>query len=160
DLYYRLQVVELRVPPLRERLEDLPALVEFFLDLHAARLQRDRPRVSESALAALSAQAWKGNVRELANAVERAVLLADEDELGPSDFGLGPAEGTEAGGAAPSEAATGDLKEAARAAAAQAERRLITEALEETGGNVTRAAERLGLSRRGLQLKMKQLDLR
>jgi DNA-binding NtrC family response regulator len=152
DLFYRLNVVELLVPPLRERLEDIAALVDCFLAKHAARLERPRPTVTDAALALLTARTWPGNVRELENAVERAMLLADGETLGPADFG---AEETDAGAPPPR-----TLREAARAAAAVTERRMILAALEQTDGNVTRAAERLGLSRRGLQLKMKELDLR
>jgi DNA-binding NtrC family response regulator len=157
DLLFRLRVVEIRVPPLRERCEDLPALVDFFLDKHAGRLGRPRPSVGAEALHALKACPWPGNVRELENAVERALLLSDAESLGPGDFGLEGAPPTPEGAPAP---AGGDLKEAGRRAAAEAERRLIREALEATGDNVTRAADRLGLSRRGLQLKMKALGLR
>ncbi|MDX1388882.1 MAG: sigma-54 dependent transcriptional regulator [Acidobacteriota bacterium] len=152
DLLYRLRVVEVRVPPLRERIDDVAVLVEFFLDKQARRLNRPRPTVSEAALAALQARPWPGNVRELENCVERAVLLAEGDELGPADFGL---EGEP--GAVPLE---GGIKDVAKAAAAEAERRMIRAALELTEGNVTRAAERLGLSRRGLQLKLKELGFR
>jgi len=151
DLLYRLKVIELRVPPLRERPDDIALLAECFLDRQAERLARPRPRLSPEALAALTAQLWPGNVRELEHAIERAVLLAESDCLTPSDFGLGEAEAT----TPPS-----SLKEAARAAAAETERRMIRAALELTVGNVTHAAERLGLSRRGLQLKMKELGLR
>ncbi|HET9481999.1 MAG TPA: sigma-54 dependent transcriptional regulator, partial [Candidatus Polarisedimenticolia bacterium] len=87
DLLYRLRVVEIRVPPLRERLEDVPLLVEFFIDKHSRRLKRPRPTVSAAALAALSEMSWPGNVRQLENAVERAVLLAGGPELSPGDFG-------------------------------------------------------------------------
>ena len=152
DLLYRLRVVEVRVPPLRERIDDVAVLVEFFLDKQARRLNRPRPTVSEAALAALQARPWPGNVRELENCVERAVLLAEVDELAPRDFGL---EGETT--AAPVE---GGIKDVAKAAAAEVERRMIRAALEITDGNVTRSAERLRLSRRGLQLKLKELGFR
>jgi DNA-binding NtrC family response regulator len=152
DLFYRLRVVEIRVPPLREHPDDIPLLVDFFLDKHAKRLERPRPELPDQALAALVAQPWPGNVRELENAIERAVLLSDGDVLRADDFGFRPVS-------APSPP-NGSLKEVARAAAAEAERRMIRAALEATAGNVTHAADRLGLSRRGLQLKMKDLGLR
>ena len=107
----------------------------------------------DAVLEALASTRWPGNVRELENAVERAVLLSENELLEPDDFSLDAIEG-----AVPAEGT--DLKSVSRAAAARAERTLISEALEETGGNVTHAAERLGLSRRGLQLKMKELGLR
>lgn len=161
DLYYRLKVVELRLPPLSERLEDLPDLVDCFLDKHSERLGRDRPRLSAEVLPALRSRSWKGNVRELEHAVERAVLLGEGAELEVDDFGFGePAASVAGASTANSPDGSTDLKTAARAAAAEAERRLIRAALEATDANVTQAAERLGLSRRGLQLKMKDLGLR
>ena len=155
DLLYRLRVVEIRVPPLRERLDDLPALVRFFVEKHATRLQRPRVPLAPDTLSALAGRAWPGNVRELENAVERALLLGDGQALRPEDF----EPGVPASGAAPAEPGL-DIRSASRASAAETERRLVRAALEATGGNVTRAAERLGLSRRGLQLKMKGLGLR
>jgi len=100
----------------------------------------------------LQAQSWPGNIRELENAVERAILLTESTTLTPHDFGLAD-EATR-----PVKHAS--LKDASRAAAAETERRMIRAALEATDSNVTHAAERLGLSRRGLQLKMKELGLR
>jgi DNA-binding NtrC family response regulator len=157
DLLYRLNVIELVVPPLRERREDVPPLLDCLLDRHAKRLNRPRPTVPAETVAALCGMAWPGNVRELENAVERAILLAESDSLGASDFGQ-PAESVPAAAAGAVEGSS--LKDAARAAAAETERRMIVEALEATGGNVTQATERLGLSRRGLQIKMKELGLR
>jgi len=152
DLLYRLKVIEIVAVPLRERPEDIPPLVECFLDRHSTRLGRPRCDVSDETLSALQEQPWPGNVRELENAVERAILLADASPLTPHDFGLADDE--------PPEPTPSTLKEASRAAAHRTERRLINAALELTDGNITRAASRLGLSRRGLQLKLKELGLR
>jgi len=102
-------------------------------------------------MASLMARPWPGNVRELENAVERAVLLGESASLLASDFGLRDDVETPQGD---------DIKTASRSAALGAERRMISEALEATGGNVTHAAQKLGLSRRGLQIKMKELGLR
>lgn len=153
DLLYRLRVVEIAVPPLRERLEDIPELAAFFAAKHARRLERPVPELAPEAVKALMAREWAGNVRELENLVERAVLLGEGDRLEPADFGFDDEE-------PPAPAAEGPLKDAARAAAASVERRMIRAALGTTGNNVTRAAARLGLSRRGLQMKMKELGLR
>ena len=152
DLLYRLRVIEMHVPPLRERPEDIPVLVDFFLLKHAHRLGRPVPRVSPEALASLMALPWPGNVRQLENAIERGVLLAQEPVLTEFDFGLESAP--------PAREGTGRPRSPARQAAIEAERRVIRAALENVEGNVTRAATLLGLSRRGLQLKMKGFGLR
>jgi DNA-binding NtrC family response regulator len=89
DLYYRLRVLELRLPPLRERADDVQRLAEFLLERVAQRLHRPAPRLGAAALAAIRAHAWPGNVRELENALERAVILA-EDEIAPEHLGLAP----------------------------------------------------------------------
>jgi len=153
DLFFRLRVVEIRVPPLRDRLDDLPLLVDFFLDKHARRLARTRPDVAPESLQALAKLPWPGNVRELESAVERAILLAEGAVLQPSDFFPGPFAQASGSPMPPSASPV-------RAAASEAERRVIRAALAATGGNVTHAAIRLGLSRRGLQMKMKALGLR
>jgi len=152
DLYFRLKVVQLEVSPLRDRIEDIPALVERFIDKHAARLDRPRFGVTPETLDALMSRAWPGNVRELENTLERAVLLAEADPLTPFDLGFADA--------APETRSAGSMQRASRGAAAAVERRMIRAALDLTRGNVTHAAERLGLSRRGLQNKMKELGLR
>ena len=152
DLLYRLGVIEIQVPPLRERLEDISLLVDFFVAKHARRLGRPVPGISSGAVGALMALSWPGNVRQLENAVERAVLLAQAPVLGVSDFGLRPEP--------PGQAEAGRVRSPARRAGIEAERRVIRAALENVAGNVTRAASLLGLSRRGLQLKMKEFGLR
>ena len=160
DLLFRIKVVEIRVPPLRERLDDLPLLVEFFLDKQSRRLGCARPAIASEALAALRERDWPGNIRELENAVERAVLLARGSSLGPQDFDSGEAARMNVSTTVDADSSPAALKTASREAAATAERRLIRAALDATGGNITRAAERLGFSRRGLQMKMKGLGLR
>ena len=152
DLLYRLKVVELVTPPLRERLDDIPGLVECFVERHAARLERPRPTVGPEVHRSLMTRPWPGNVRELENAVERAVLLGDGETLTPADFGMADD--------APRKTPASTLKEASRVAAAETERRMILAALDLTDGNITHAADRLGLSRRGLQIKMKEFELR
>ena len=163
DLLYRLKVVEIHVPPLRERPDDVEPLLRCFVHQQAARLSRPTVEISAEAVDALRHHRWPGNVRELQNAVERAVLLAEGPVLRATDFldlesDAGPASTDRDDSGSP--AASTDLKTAARAAASRTERRLIEEALVATSDNVTRAAERLGLSRRGLQIKMRELGLR
>ncbi|MBW2281561.1 MAG: sigma-54-dependent Fis family transcriptional regulator [Deltaproteobacteria bacterium] len=151
DLYYRLKVVPIHLPALRDRREDIGALAQFFVERFARRLSRTALGVDPEALATLRAHDWPGNIRELENVIERAVLLSDGPTITLCDL----PEGLEA---APAEPAP--LREQVRSATRDLERRAIVDALDATGNNVTRAAERLGLSRRGLQLKMRELDIR
>jgi transcriptional regulator with GAF, ATPase, and Fis domain len=93
DLYYRLKVVELRCPPLRERLEDLPALAQHFIEQYARKLGKAVVGISPSALNVLSSYRWPGNIRELENMIARAVALAATQVLGPEDFSILPSDG-------------------------------------------------------------------
>ncbi len=171
DLFYRLNVVNLRLPPLRERMGDIPALVEHLTRKHARRLGREAPRWGDEALQALGAYHWPGNVRELENVVERALLFCDGDEVGvvhlPEELVTGERDVASSEAPLPSltelldgGAAARGLKEVVREAKARLERAIISQALEHTGGNVTRAARLLKLSRKGLQIKMRELGLR
>ena len=159
DLYYRLNVIQIRLPPLRERKDDIPLLVEHFLERFNERLQKHVTSVSPEAWSALRAWSWPGNIRELENVVERGVLLSEGDELG-----LDALPGLEPGTGAMVEEPEGDdalgLKEYVRVHTAKLERTLILRSLEQEGGNVTRAARRLDISRKSLQLKMKEYGLR
>ncbi|WP_242360706.1 sigma-54 dependent transcriptional regulator [Anaeromyxobacter sp. SG17] len=169
DLYYRLAVVPIALPPLRERKEDIPLLVRHFIEKYDQRLGKKVEGIEEEALQLLLGYGWPGNIRELENLMERSVLFADGPLIEASalpdslrDRGAQPAVPIAAMGplgaiAAPSGAS---MKEIVRHAQAELERELITRALEETGGNVTRAAKRLQISRKSLQVKMKELGLR
>jgi two-component system response regulator AtoC len=157
DLMYRLDVVRLRLPPLRERMEDVPALVAHFLARHAG-LRPDLPGLAlgEDAREALLAHRWPGNVRELEHALERAVVLADGPlihELDLPETVRAPAAPPEGEGAGVPEDLS--IKRAARAL----EERLIRAALERTGGNRTRAAQLLDLSYRALLYKIRDYGL-
>ncbi|UCE86235.1 MAG: sigma-54-dependent Fis family transcriptional regulator [Deltaproteobacteria bacterium] len=157
DLYYRLNVVEIRLPPLRERLEDVPALVERFLERVAERLGRDKRRISGEALARLAAHAWAGNVRELRNVVEQAAVLAPGDRIESDDLRLGgealPLDADSAASALP-------FGEAKRRAVSGFERSYLLAALRRHGGNISRTAEGIGMVRQSLQQKIRELDLR
>jgi DNA-binding NtrC family response regulator len=155
DLFYRLHVVPIALPPLRERCADIPALAQLFLERANRRLGRRAARLSSAAVQALQAHPWPGNLRELENAIERALLLSDGEVVELRDLPFSQLHVEEVQAAPARE----PLRERVRQAARQIERDAILEALRQTGGNVTRAAEQLGLSRRGLQLKMKELDL-
>ena len=167
DLYYRLNVVPIRLASLRERAEDIPLLVEHFVAKFNARLKKTVTGTDEEAEALLRGYPWPGNIRELENVIERAVLFCDKSELTAADL---PAEvrGTSPSGPpspAPHKAADtpvgqDGLKEQVKAAMVRLERELIVRALDQTGNNVTHAARLLKISRKGLQLKMKELGLR
>jgi DNA-binding NtrC family response regulator len=146
DLLYRLNTVEIALPPLRERREDLPALAATFLAGQASRYGKPVERISPGALEALLAHSWPGNVRELEHVVERAVLLADGPEIRHQDLALRP----RGEGEGPLESLT--LEEA--------ERRLIEKALERNGGNVSQAAKVLGVSRSALYRRLQHFGIK
>ena len=157
DLYYRLNVVPIELPPLRERLEDLPRLAELFAERFARRMGQDPLPIESSALSALQSYAWPGNIRELENVIERAVVLCDESSISCAAL---PDEITnEHRAPLVSTTAAPLLRERVRSETRRIEREVILEALVHTHGNVTQAARRLGISRRGLQLKMKELEI-
>jgi two-component system response regulator AtoC len=148
DLYYRLAVVELTIPPLRERPEDVPLLLEHFRRRYAARFDLPDVRFTGALAAALAARPWPGNVRELENAVARLLALSEGGTLGVEALaGLA--------GDAPTGAPRGLREEAAAFA-----RRLLQQALAASGANQSEAARRLGLSRMTLLDKLKRHGLR
>jgi two-component system response regulator AtoC len=172
-LYYRLAVVPMELPPLRDRRQDIPLLVSHFIKKFNQRLGKRVEGVDPEAMQLLQAYGWPGNIRELENLMERSVLFADGPvieasqlpdslrELAPAAALSVPAVGPIPAAAAASAPAEGiSMKEIVRQAQAELERELIARALEETGGNVTRAAKRLQISRKSLQVKMKDLGLR
>jgi two-component system, NtrC family, response regulator AtoC len=167
DLYYRLAVVPIVLPPLRERASDIPMLAEHFIEKYNRKLNKNVTGISGDALAVLQAYSWPGNIRELENLMERVILFADGPQLTAKDL----PEPVKGGAATAAEASASDkaaglppgetgLKDIVRMKAAELERDLIAKALEETGGNVTRAAKLLQISRKSLQTKMKEFGLR
>jgi DNA-binding NtrC family response regulator len=157
DLYYRLQVLEIAMPPLRERPEDVPALAARFLEQLAERNGRPARRLAPDAIAELSRYAWPGNVRELRNVVERAAVLAPGDEIHAGDLAL-PA--LRAGAEPASDAPGLAFGEAKRSAVEQFERAFLLRALRENEGNISRTAEAIGMVRQSLQQKIRELGLR
>jgi transcriptional regulator with PAS, ATPase and Fis domain len=159
DLYYRLKVISVRIPPLREREADILPLAEWLLDKHAADSAMPRPRLSDEVKQALLRYPWPGNVRELSNVTERCVLLAG-DTVGLCDL---PEElmGSAMAPAAVAVIETEDLFDLPYSDAVTAARRLIVlRALEQAGGHQTRAAERLGVTQPYLSRLVKQLGIR
>jgi DNA-binding NtrC family response regulator len=159
DLLFRLDVVRLVVPPLRERLEDLPALVEHLLkrtEERGGKSGRRAPRPTPDAMHRLARHAWPGNVRELGNVLEQAAVLASGDAIEEHDLRLAPVTG--AAGSAVLGAAT--FGEAKRQAVDAWERAYLIAALERHGGNVSQTAEAIGMVRQSLQQKLRELGLR
>jgi DNA-binding NtrC family response regulator len=158
DLYYRLKVVEIELPPLRDRSEDIPALAQRFLEQVNERLSRDKQRLAESALARLSRHDWPGNVRELRNVIERAAVLSAGAVIGEADLELaGPDERAPE---APPDLGDLPFAEAKKAAVLHFERAFLLRALRAHGGNISRAAESVGMVRQSLQQKIRELGLR
>jgi len=149
DLLFRLNTVEIDLPPLRDRREDVPALIDHYLTLYAERYKRPRPELSPQALGALVAHDWPGNVRALRHAVERAVILAGDGPLETDAFALAPA----ATPRVTAEPAVSDLN------LDRVERRLVEEALKKHGYNISSAAHELGLSRAALYRRMEKHGL-
>ncbi|MDI1435282.1 sigma-54-dependent transcriptional regulator [Polyangium sorediatum] len=184
DLFYRLNVVSIALPALRERRTDIPPLVSYFIAKFNARLRKSIEGVEPDALERLASYGWPGNIRELENVIERAVLFADGARIRLEDLSeevrsnAGPSSAVAASvpasaeGARPPSPSSPDpqqgesasiadgLKEQVKAAMSKLERDLIVRALKQTQGNVTHAARLLKISRKGLQLKMKELGLR
>jgi DNA-binding NtrC family response regulator len=164
DLFYRLQVVTVEIAPLRERREDIPALAEGFARQAAERYGVPQRAISPAAMRKLIEYRWPGNVRELRNTIERALILAEDKELGARDLPDEINGGTLAEKTRPAESAesdalyvpfTSDFREDRR----EFERRYIARCLEESGGNVTKAATVLGMHRQSLQHKLRELGL-
>ncbi|MDP3909833.1 MAG: sigma 54-interacting transcriptional regulator, partial [Gemmatimonadales bacterium] len=152
DLFYRLNVVGIALPPLRERIEDIAPLAHHFLARLAQRFAR-RLSLSDEAVAWLEAQPWRGNVRELENAIERAVVLSDKEILEPVD--LASDRVSRSGSLEEPGAGSGTL----RSAVDEVERRAIAEALQAAGGNRRTAAKALGVSLRTLFYKINRYSL-
>ncbi len=154
DLYYRLSVFPVTVPPLRRRRGDILPLAEAFLERFARELGRKGMRFSELARRALLDHAWPGNVRELQNSIERAVILADGNEIGAEHLRLRPSG---PGGPTLGDVLdlTGPLAEVRERAASRAEEEAIRRALEDAGGDRSVAAERLGISASTLQRRLR-----
>jgi len=147
DLYYRLNVVSIYIPPLREREEDVPLLADFFLKRYTKENKKKIKGFSHPAMDLLMKSNWPGNVRELENVVERAVVLGKGDFILPEDFLLTSIEASE------------EVSSSKEASLVEEEKKLIKRILNKTGGNQTKAAELLGIHRNTLRRKIKKLNL-
>lgn len=147
DLLYRINTVELKMPSLSERTEDMDILVEHFLNVFGKKYKKPNMRIDAGTMNKLKKHHWPGNIRELEHSVERAIILADDNKLGPNDFMLGNAKAS----VKSQEDETLNLTEN--------EKRLILKALDKHNGNVTRAAKELGLDRLALYRRMQKYGL-
>lgn len=157
DLFYRLNVIQVRVPSLRERVDDIPVLIDHFLGIFAARYHRDRRSVSRPALKMLMAHRWPGNVRQLENALLNAWVLSEGPELMPEDFELSESTGAVAPRAAPEpgEKQSPTSLDLHRAS----ERERILDALSTSNWNRVRAAELVGMPRRTFYRRLKEYGI-
>jgi two-component system response regulator AtoC len=154
ELYFRINGVILRLPPLRERKEDMPALLEYFLVKHSNELKKDAPELSSDARELMASYDWPGNIRELENLAKKIVAVGDPM------LALGDLRATYAGAPVTSEGPhVSSLKVAARAASRRTERELILKALERTHWNRKRAARELQISYKSLLYKIKQIGV-
>jgi DNA-binding NtrC family response regulator len=156
DLFFRLSVVPIQMPPLRARKEDIPLLVQAFLKAFSEENAKPFKELSPEAMQAILRYDWPGNVRELRTAIEHGVVMSTGAKISMRDLPMSVRQGGSGGaGAAPTRLAPAARGEHFNLQAN--EHQLILEALEETGGNVTRAARKLGISRRTLHRKLKEL---
>jgi DNA-binding NtrC family response regulator len=151
DLYYRLNVLPITLPPLRQRAEDIPLLVHYYVDSYNTEFRKRIRRVAPAAMERLKAYGWPGNVRELRNAVERAMLLVEGDELTAEQFPMTASALTRVGEGFELPAHGVDLE--------QLERSLVIQALERSGWNQTRAATLLGLNRDQIRYRIEKFKL-
>lgn len=152
DLYYRLNVVQLTVPPLRDRHGDIPVLVDYFAEKFARKNRRSLESVTPECMALLEQYPWPGNVRELENAIERGIILMRGDQLTEKSLPL-PVQNHNR-----SLDSDGAVDQASPSSLFEVEKQLIFKTLEETGGNKSEAARRLGITRKTLQNKLQKYD--
>jgi len=148
DLLYRINTVELKVPSLQERIEDLPDLIEHFLKIYCRKYKMSAKRVSTSTFKRLEKHNWPGNIRELQHAVERAVIMSDSNILEPNDFFLSQMEERKSSDLSNS---TMNLEET--------EKMLIRKVIDKHGGNISKAAKELGLTRASLYRRLEKYDI-
>jgi two-component system response regulator AtoC len=158
DLFYRLSVIQIDIPPLRERGDDIRVLAEHYMSSFKSRLRKDIASITPEALAAFRSYDWPGNVRELRNVIERAMILEDGDEITAKYLPRGLAAESRARTAIDSMAPDKVRLPAAGVSLEEVEMSLVRQALERSGGNQTKAAELLDISRDQLRYRMKKLE--
>jgi two-component system, NtrC family, response regulator AtoC len=158
DLFYRLNVVPIVLPPLRDRPDDIPRLIAYFIKKFSEQLKKTSPTLHPESLELLVQFPWPGNIRQLENLIERLIVISEGPAINPDQLPEEIMEYEEERFFAAQGA--GSLKDIVKDATRRIERKAIEEALVETANNVTQAARKLNISRKGLQLKMKELGLR
>jgi hydrogenase-4 transcriptional activator len=167
DLYYRLNVIRLRVPPLRERRSEIPTIVNYYVNHYSAKFGRKDIQITPQAVDLLMVSDWPGNVRQLCNEIQRTVARAEDGTVITPEQ-LSPELKRTSSPTTPSAASIASIPSSANLsstggtladALAEVERRMISDALRRHGGNISRAARELGLTRRGLYLKLERHDL-
>ncbi|MEA3478039.1 MAG: sigma-54 dependent transcriptional regulator [Bacteroidota bacterium] len=148
DLLYRINTVEVNIPPLRERIEDLPLLVDHFLNIYCQKYKMPLKRVNTSTFRRLEKHAWPGNIRELQHAVERAVIMSESNILEPDDFFLSKVEGDHS-----------DAVHTSNMNLEETEKMLIRKVIDKHGGNISKAAKELGLTRASLYRRIEKYGL-
>jgi transcriptional regulator with PAS, ATPase and Fis domain len=159
DLYFRLNVIHVHIPPLRERAEDIPPLANFFLEHYNKKFKRHMEGISPEAIRLLISHDWPGNVRELRNAIERAMILEESSIITPAALPLSVNSARNAAAAAAPQSTSYRFPDEG-VSLEENEKRLLVSALEKTGGNQTQAARLLSITRDTLRYKMKKFDLR
>ncbi len=148
DLLYRINTVEIKVPSLRERLEDLPDLIDHFLKIYSKKYNMPSKRVSPSTMKRLEKHTWPGNIRELQHAVERAVIMSEANVLEPNDFFLSQMDDNK-----PAEIGSTTLN------LEETEKMLIRKVIDKHGGNISKAAKELGLTRASLYRRLEKYGI-
>ena len=146
DLLYRINTVEIDLPPLRNRVEDIPLLATHFIEMYAKKYRKDVKGIQEGAVEKLQKYTWPGNVRELQHAIERAIIMSEEEELTTMDFFF--LSGSHSNSSAPD---SFNLEEV--------ERSVIEKVLERHNGNISKAAKELGLTRASLYRRLEKYGL-
>lgn len=148
DLLYRINTVEIQVPPLRERPEDIPALVEYYLEIYSRKYKMPTKRLNASTLKRLEKHNWPGNIRELQHAVERAVIMSESHILQPSDFFLSSVDESNS-----------DTLNTSNMNLEETEKMLIRKVVDKHGGNISKAARELGLTRASLYRRIEKYGI-
>ena len=166
DLYYRLNVIRLRVPPLRERRSEIPTIVNYYVNHYSAKFGRKDIQITPQAVDLLMVSDWPGNVRQLCNEIQRTVARSEDGTIITPEH-LSPELKRTSSPPTPSYASIAAMPTSANLqrggtladALAEVERRMIADAMRRHGNNISRAARELGLTRRGLYLKLERHDL-